>query len=109
MKFYHILNLIGRFGDISYKGLDIEQFVKGSQIYTFDCKECVIATKEEGFVGNVDVTELTEDEYEEIKEIILSSYPKPQETVLEGKVEAQQHQINELTLILGDVLLGGGI
>lgn len=107
MKFYHIVNLIDNHGECDYKGLNIDKFIRGSQCYSPDCNECVIATEENEYAGHSDVTELTEDNYIIEKARIKSMYP--QNIDYDKMVQDQQEQINELTIILGDALLNGGV
>lgn len=107
MKFYKINNLTDLFGQPNYRGLDIERFIPGSQAYTSDLGTCVIATKQVDFGGHADVSELTQEQYLTEKQAIFDAYPKPKN--LEEIIGNQQTQIDQLTIMLGDVLLNGGM
>lgn len=108
MKFYLINNLTTQFGEADYKGLNIQKFIAGSQVYAHDFSRCVIATNEDDFIGHPDVTELTQEQYVAEKQAILEAYPKTRETI-EETITAQQTQIDELIIMLGDTILNGGV
>lgn len=49
MKFYKIVNLRDSFNRADYKGMNITQFIPGSQRCSEDFHQCVIATNEIDF------------------------------------------------------------
>lgn len=63
MKFIKIEPLLNMFGQPDYKGLDINKFVPGSQMYMQDLSHCAIATTEEEIPVNAALTALTQEEY----------------------------------------------
>lgn len=106
MRFFNIKNILpGPFnsGQIDYKGLDINQFVPGSQVYAYDVTECVIATSEDYNGENPDVIELTQEEYELKAEELRATYPEPESEV---DPKALQAQIDALNIAMA-ALLGG--
>lgn len=106
MRFFNIKNILpGPFnsGQIDYKGLDINQFVPGSQVYAYDVTECVIATSEDYNGENPDVIELTQEEYELKAEELRATHPEPEPEV---DPKAFQAQIDALTIAMA-ALLGG--
>jgi len=108
MRFFNIKNILpGPFnsGQIDYKGLDINQFVPGSQVYAYDVTECVIATSEDWQGDHPDVIELTQEEYEAKAEELKATYPDPEPTPDE-MIAQQQEQIDALTIAMA-ALLGG--
>lgn len=65
MKTLKITNLVQLTGNYDYKGLNIDLFVSGSQLY-FDDKEnnlCYVKTLEENIHQHKDIKEVTEEEY----------------------------------------------
>lgn len=58
---YRVENIFG-YVEISYKGLDIDQFVPGSQVYPPE-EFCLVATKELNYSRHNDLIELTEEQY----------------------------------------------
>lgn len=108
MRFFNIKNLLpGSFksGNLDYKGLDIGQFIPGSQVYTYGVSECVVATNENWEGSHPDVIELTQEEYEAKVEELKATYPDPEQTPDE-MIAQQQEQINALNIAMA-ALLGG--
>jgi|GEM_PF-1202895 len=108
MRFFNIKNIkpYAGGGIIDYKGMDIEKFVPGSQVYAYDVSECVIATTEDDFQGtSEDVIELTQEEYEAKVEELKATYPDPEPTPDE-MIAQQQEQIDALNIAMA-ALLGG--
>lgn len=64
MKYLRINNLLNKFGQSDYKGLDINQFVPGSQAYASDNLCCVLATNEDVKTIPADVIELQQSDYD---------------------------------------------
>jgi hypothetical protein len=63
MKFIKILNLSNGSGQVDYKGLDINQFIPGSQVYPIDASFCLVATNESLSILPDDVQELQQSDY----------------------------------------------
>lgn len=108
MRFFNIKNLLpGPFksGNLDYKGLDIGQFIPGSQVYAYDVSECVVATNENWEGSHPDVIELTQAEYTEKAEELKATYPDPGPTPDE-MIAQQQEQIDALNIAMA-ALLGG--
>lgn len=89
-------------GQIDYKGLDIDKFIPGSQVYAHDVTECVIATSEDYNGENPDVIELTQEEYELKAEELRATHPEP-----EVNTEYLQQQIDALNIAMAGILGGG--
>ena len=108
MRFFNIKNLLPspfKSGNLDYKGLDIGQFIPGSQVYAYDVSECVVATNENWEGSHPDVIELTQAEYTEKAEELRSTYPEPEPEV---DPKAFQAQIDALTIAMAEIL-GGGV
>jgi len=107
MKFYLIKNLLDTFGNADYKGLNIEQFVRGSQVCSYDLTECVIATYEDFQGQHEDLIELTEDEYKAEVKRIKSEYPpspEEQEKELQTRLQEAEQAVLELSTIIGEMM-----
>ena len=63
MKFIKIDTLLNMFDQPDYKGLDINKFKPGSQVYKQDLSECAIATTEDEIPNDNALTLLTQEEY----------------------------------------------
>ena len=109
MRFFNIKNILpqafGGGGAVDYKGLDISQFVPGSQVYAYDISECVIATNEDWQGNHPDVIELTQAEYETKATELRAAYPEPEP----DKVEQLEFQFAEATQAITElsILIGG--
>ncbi|MTI46658.1 MAG: hypothetical protein FH761_02360 [Firmicutes bacterium] len=88
-------------GYIDYKGLDMKSFKPGSQRYKMDGSYCVLETKETDLPDTPDITIINDTEYE-----ILRQEIENEKNQYKSK---EQEQIDELTLQLGDALLGGAL
>jgi hypothetical protein len=71
MKYFKIVNLLNIFGQADYKGLDIEKFIAGSQMYKSDFSECAIATNEETIPVHPELTEISEADYITYRNLII--------------------------------------
>lgn len=100
MKYLKIVNFIEPNGDADYKGLDIQQFVAGSQFYDFDNKVCIIITATDDIPNHEEIITLDESQYNDIKTAIEASSASTQEKSeleqLKEQVAAQQAAINIL-------------
>ena len=105
MRFFNIKNIkpYAGGGIIDYKGMDIEKFVPGSQVYAYDVSECVVATNENWEGSHPDVIELTQAEYTEKAEELKATYPEPEP---QPDPAAMQAQLDALTIAMA-ALLGG--
>lgn len=77
MNYYKIVNLVQANSSCDYKGLSIDLFTSGMQVYPHDLTAdnyCLIETSEIS-EGHVDVTLLSESEYEQMKSAIISLKP----------------------------------
>ncbi|OAB46052.1 hypothetical protein [Paenibacillus glacialis] len=81
LYFYLITNLT-TFGVYDYKGLDIDQFLAGSQVYNDADNEFSVASTEDYQGGHVNVTMIGESDYTTYRETYL---PKPVEPITEDK------------------------
>jgi hypothetical protein len=102
MKFYKVNNLLDFMGNPSYKGLVIEEFVPGSQVYAHDASECVIATNEDFQGQHADLTLLTQEQYQTEAQRIKDAYPPPPETQIQ-ELQAQNAQML-LALVQGGLM-----
>jgi len=94
MKYLKVLNLKNSFGQIDYKGLDINKFIPGSQVYPNDLGSCLVATNEVLETLPIDVEELIEADYFSQRYIIEDSnktITEAQDTIAE--LQAQNAQI----------------
>lgn len=91
--FIKVIGFIGDNGHSDYKGLNIDNFVAGSQVYDFDNKVCIIETNEDYTGSNPDLQVLTKEEYIEIREIMAMNSPAGQE---KSEVEKLKEEINQL-------------
>lgn len=96
-----IKNIVGERGVIDYKGLDIDFFVAGSQYYKLDNSFCVLETTEDEIPESEDVEVLSIEQYNQYVKDITNEFK-------EYKSEDAK-RIDELTVILGDALLNGGV
>lgn len=92
MKYLKITNLKNIFGQCDYKGLDINQFIAGSQVYAQDMSCCVLATNENITIISTDITELQETDYNIQRAQLLAG------VINVGTLEsAKNAKINEMT------------
>ena len=78
MNFNKIINVINNRGQADYKGLNIDLFIGALQVYPCNLQEnnmCLIATTDEEIKESLDIQLLTEEEYNTLKQEILSAYP----------------------------------
>jgi hypothetical protein len=89
MLFIKINNLTNQFGQCDYKGLDISQFVPGSQVYTKSFSNCAVATTQEDIPAHTDLTEMTEDEYTTYRQVRLDEISQEQQSLEQQLAQAQ--------------------
>lgn len=98
MIFLRVTTLTNSFGQCDYKGLDIDKFVPGSQVYKKDMTMCVIATTEDGELpSNPDLEIITEQQYIQEKQEIIAEYQIEQQTI-DQKIALMQAAIDDLIL-----------
>lgn len=85
-------------GNADYKGLDISQFIPGSQYYPAGQNIALLATKEEVIPDHPDITVITEQEYRD--EIAYYESLKP---------PSPEQRITDLELALADIFANGGV
>lgn len=88
MKFVKISNLIQMNGIADYKGLDIDKFVPGMQLYP-NLREnniCMVVTLEENIPTYKDIKIVTEEEYNLFKEEIKKDSPATEEEILKERI-----------------------
>ncbi|MCW3793511.1 hypothetical protein OM416_18105 [Paenibacillus sp. LS1] len=76
MVYLKIVNIVSNNGVIDYKGLNIDLFVPGSQVYPLSGNYCLLGTTQEVVVGfHEDVIVLTAEDYESLKNEFITSQP----------------------------------
>ncbi|MBV4423254.1 hypothetical protein [Clostridium tyrobutyricum] len=83
MKFVKINNFWNMFGQPDYKGLDINKFEPGSQLYPANSTYAVVATNEGLSSLPTDIEELTQEQYLEEKNNNQKSSKNLQDTIAE--------------------------
>lgn len=100
MKLVKVSNLMTIFNSADYKGLDINKFIAGSQIYKKDMSECAIATTEETIPAQVDLVELTEQQYVAYREAIMAEQ--------QAEIVTTEQKIALMQAVIDDLILNGG-
>lgn len=104
MQGLKILNLVPEGGGVcNYKGLDIDMFIPGSQIYPGDERACYLITNEETIPEHADILRITTDEYEVAREKYVVNPVRPPST------EDLQKQIDAMQLALMGMMDAGGV
>ncbi|MBS7527838.1 hypothetical protein KHM83_14230 [Fusibacter paucivorans] len=67
MKYVKVKNYIMNNGTCDYKGLNIEKFVGGGQLYRRNHVDCVIATYEDTIPSHSELEEVSEELYNSTK------------------------------------------
>lgn len=88
MKILKISNILEPHGAIDYKGLDIDKFKAGTQLYSNDLQWCVLYTNEDDYNQHPDIVELGETTYHEIRDAI-----NQEQTII---FETQEQKIQRL-------------
>lgn len=107
VKYIKVKNLLDKFGQPDYKGLNIDMFATGSQACAVDFSYCVVATREDNLPVHPDIEELTEQEYIDEREFILSTIPKPEDSVEQLRLEMAQANTELFEMML--MMSGGGV
>ena len=119
MYFYKITNFLNDFGVATWKGLDVEKNIIGSQVYPadFNTNNICLVANEENIKSNSNLVQITKQEYLTLKAEIEASYPTSQpkkEDLLEQRVvelenenlslksqlETQNQAIAEITMMI---------
>lgn len=94
----NIKNLITIFGTADYKGLFIDLFIPGSQVYIDN--ECILATTEEYYNGlHPDAIELTEEEYS-LKRGEIEARFRAEAQTSENRIASLESQNTQMLQIL---------
>lgn len=109
MKFFKLFNLKDMFGQLNYKGLDINAVVPGSPVYSQDLSFCILATTQEVLPNHTDLVEISENEYIVARKQIEDEHNQTVET-LENRVKALEEEkatlegaVMELTVALAAI------
>lgn len=111
MNYYLVVNL-KKFSEYDYKGLDINSFVAGSQVYNDVDNEFAVASTEEIDGEYPEVTKLSESDYEAYREE-FSQKPvteiELQEQIkeLEYKLDEKDRENKTALFEIYNMLLGG--
>lgn len=92
------------FGQPDYKGLDINLFVSGSQVYDLEAGICFVKTNEQSAPQNSDITVLNEADYITGTDAIKTAM-QTQEQTMEQKVQGLEAQNAQMLL----ALVNGGL
>lgn len=76
---YKINNLLKGDCTLDYKGLDLNLIIAGTQIYNSDYSFCLLVTTED-VATNGDLVQITEAEYNTLKQEIIDAIPVPEKT-----------------------------
>ncbi|MFW5436260.1 hypothetical protein [Paenibacillus apiarius] len=98
-----------RGGNCDYKGLDIDKFIPGSQVYPSGTRDCYVITEEENIPEHEDITLITTEEYEAASaaEQNVQHEPGPIEQLQEENKELRK-QIDAMQLALLGIMEAGG-
>lgn len=107
MKLLKISNWLTERGSADYKGLDIDLFVPGTQIYP-DHSVCYIGTDQDDIPQHADIEEITQEQYDDV----IASLPEPVDPLQELKDEnarlaAADLDNKEAIATLYEMMLGG--
>lgn len=83
-------------GNIDYKGLNINCFISGKQIYDYNNNYCIVETTESISINNIDLFILTEEQYFQEKAIIETNNNQNKPLSLEEQIEGLKAKNNEL-------------
>ena len=89
MKFLRISNPISKFGQYDYKGLDINQFIPGSQVYKADNTVVLVVTNHDGYIPHDDLSELIESEYDQLRAELEAENAAPVKTQTDQIIQLQ--------------------
>ena len=95
MKIIKVNNLFNNTGLADYKGLDLEKIVAGTQLYPYNDNFCALYYMGE-LPEHSDLEELSQEDYELIKENIKKETPLSDAE----RLKMQEQAIAELTMIV---------
>ncbi|WCF07070.1 hypothetical protein NDS46_22450 [Paenibacillus thiaminolyticus] len=103
MQGLKLTNVIGeRGGQYDYKGLDIDKFVPGSQVYPSGTRDFFVITQEEHIPEHEDIHFITKEDYAEAYNAEANREPAP------NPIEEMQKQIDAMQLALMGMMDAGG-
>ncbi|WP_268623899.1 hypothetical protein [Paenibacillus alvei] len=107
MQGLKISNIYSEYGgDLDYKGLDVEQFVPGSQIYPANEGICYVITNEEEVPEHSDIVMITTDEYEAARDkYVVNPVRPPSPDAMQQQIDALQASVLGL---MEQIAAGGG-
>ncbi|MEK5070785.1 hypothetical protein [Sporosarcina sp. FSL K6-1508] len=105
MKYVRITDFLIE-GAANYKGLDVDLFIPGSQHYDFENEVCVISTRQDNYEPHSDLQELSFDDYEIAKEIIVQNSPQTQE---KNDIEKLREDLKNAIMELSMAIAMGGM
>ena len=107
MNHYYLISNLQTHGAYDYKGLDLDQFLAGSQVYNDADNEFAVVSTEEIDGNYTDVTKLTMEDYNAYRE---EYSPKPIVPVTEDKLKeitARQDATDLALIALMDSIMMG--
>lgn len=90
-----------RGGSYDYKGLDLDKFVSGSQVYPRGTRDFYVITEQEDIPEHPDIYIITEEEYKKVYDAENNREPEPH------PLEEMQKQIDAMQLALMGMMDGG--
>lgn len=104
MQYLRINNLFNSFNQPDYKGLDIDLFISGSQVYDLEPSSnyCIIATNEENIISHSDIQIISESEYLQEKQNIIAKQK------VTDPIQQLKQQVDEQAIALA-ALIGGAV
>lgn len=90
-----------RGGNYDYKGLDLDKFVSGSQVYPRGTRDFYVITEQEAIPEHPDIYNITEEEYTRVYDAEKNREPEP------NPLEEMQKQIDAMQLALMGMMDGG--
>lgn len=111
MKYIKIVNLIQQEGICDYKGLDIDKFISGKQVYDIEQGNIAyIITNEDNYVPHNDLIEINEQLYIQHK-LDIENRPRAltEMELLHQKTAEQDRVIEELMFVILPEMMGGGM
>lgn len=106
MNILKISNILPQGGGmLDYKGLDINQFVPGSQVYANDTSFVLLKTQQDNIPQHEDIMVISEVDYQTEIEMLAANRPKP----IEQQIAEQEQRLQLIQAALDDLILGGAV